>query len=156
MKKLFINKLANIRKSNSKGFTLVELIVVIVIIAILMAALAPAILGVIGRANESADLADLNTVIMAGSMVGMDQTPPGTPTLSAMGTNGAYVIAQISGGANAVTNGTYTLHFDGAIVIGGRLVGGRSGATIIIGDFPDYNIPTPADTNSFRSVQVGP
>ena len=40
------------KKTNNKGFTLVELIVVLVILAILAAILVPALLGYIDKARE--------------------------------------------------------------------------------------------------------
>ena len=44
------------KKTNKKGFTLVELVIVIAVIAILAAVLIPVFSNLIGRANESAAL----------------------------------------------------------------------------------------------------
>ena len=44
------------RKSNKKGFTIVELVIVIAVIAILSAVLIPTFGGIIDKANESAAL----------------------------------------------------------------------------------------------------
>ena len=53
------------KKSNKKGFTLVELIVVIAIMAILAAVLVPTIVNKINDAKESAAKSDLSTVANA-------------------------------------------------------------------------------------------
>ena len=50
------------KKSNKKGFTLVELIVVIAIMAILAAVLVPTVTSKIKDANVSAAISDLNAV----------------------------------------------------------------------------------------------
>ncbi len=50
------------KKMNKKGFTLVELVIVIAVIAILAAVLIPVFSNIIGKANESAALADARTV----------------------------------------------------------------------------------------------
>ena len=44
------------KKTNKKGFTLVELVIVIAVIAILAAVLIPVFSNLIGKANESAAL----------------------------------------------------------------------------------------------------
>ena len=53
------------KKSNKKGFTLVELIVVIAIMAILAAVLVPTVVNKINDAKESAAKSDLSTVANA-------------------------------------------------------------------------------------------
>ena len=56
------------RKSNKKGFTVVELVIVIAIIAILAAVLIPTFAGLIQKANESKDtqlVKNLNTALAA-------------------------------------------------------------------------------------------
>ncbi len=53
------------RKSDNKGFTLVELIVVLVILAILAAILVPALLGYIDEAKKKQDLLDARYLLMA-------------------------------------------------------------------------------------------
>ena len=54
------------RKSNKKGFTVVELVIVIAVIAILAAVLIPTFAGLIQKANESKDtqlVKNLNTAL---------------------------------------------------------------------------------------------
>ena len=54
------------RKSNKKGFTIVELVIVIAVIAILAAVLIPTFAGLIQKANQSADIQavrQMNTVL---------------------------------------------------------------------------------------------
>ena len=53
------------KKSNKKGFTLVELIVVIAIMAILAAVLVPTVVNKINDAKESAAKSDMSTVANA-------------------------------------------------------------------------------------------
>ena len=54
------------KKSNKKGFTIVELVIVIAVIAILAAVLIPTFSGIVRRAQISADVQlcrNLNTVL---------------------------------------------------------------------------------------------
>ncbi len=57
---------------NSKGFTLVELIIVIAIIAILVAVLAPQYLQYVERARETNDLSTASTLIDAAVLAASD------------------------------------------------------------------------------------
>ena len=60
------------RKSNKKGFTVVELVIVIAIIAILAAVLIPTFAGLIQKANESKDtqlVKNLNTALRADEVL---------------------------------------------------------------------------------------
>ena len=50
------------KKTNKKGFTLVELVIVIAVIAILAAVLIPVFTNIIGEAKEKAALADARNV----------------------------------------------------------------------------------------------
>ena len=68
------------KKSNDKGFTLVELIVVLVILAILAAILVPALLGYIDRARNSQTLLNAKSCLTAAqaemsSIYGAGKTP---------------------------------------------------------------------------------
>jgi len=63
------------KKTNKKGFTLIELIVVIAILAILAAILIPAVTGYITKANEARDTANCRALYSQVSMQAMlDQT----------------------------------------------------------------------------------
>ena len=131
----------NLRKNSKKGFTLVELIVVIVIIAILIAALTPAILGVIQRANVTADQADARSVMMAGSVAGLSQTPPRRPTE-------AEIIGEITGVSN-VRPGAYNVYFAGSMAVGAEIsaAAARSGVIQSVGDVV-------TDTNVMVTVNI--
>ena len=59
------NKLRALKKSDKKGFTLVELIVVLVILAILAALLIPALTGYIDKAKKKSVTAECRQVVMA-------------------------------------------------------------------------------------------
>lgn len=48
---------------NRKGFTITELVIVIAVIAILAAVLIPTFSGIIGKANESADLQEARSIM---------------------------------------------------------------------------------------------
>jgi len=54
-----------LKKTNKKGFTLVELVIVIAILAILAAIAIPTVSNVIGTANKNTDLANAQTVELA-------------------------------------------------------------------------------------------
>nr|WP_319487380.1 prepilin-type N-terminal cleavage/methylation domain-containing protein [uncultured Caproiciproducens sp.] len=54
-----------LRKTNKKGFTLVELVIVIAILAILAAIAIPTVSNVISTANKNVDLANAQTVELA-------------------------------------------------------------------------------------------
>ena len=61
------------RKSNKKGFTVVELVIVIAVIAILAAVLIPTFAGLIQKANESNDIQaakNMNTFLAAANVNG--------------------------------------------------------------------------------------
>ena len=65
------------RKTNKKGFTIVELVIVIAVIAILAAVLIPTFAGIVKKANDSAMDQELNaarTVLLAEEDAQLDTT----------------------------------------------------------------------------------
>ena len=65
------------RKTNKKGFTIVELVIVIAVIAILAAVLIPTFAGIVKKANDSAMDQELNaarTVLLAEEDAQLDAT----------------------------------------------------------------------------------
>jgi len=136
--------------TSRKGFTLIELIVVIVIIAILIAALTPAILGVIRRANIAADQADARSVMMAGSVAGLQEVPPGMPA------DDSTVIAQFAGaGSGNVRPGTYHVLFEGSVATACTFqTGFRSNGPQTVGQTAP--VPAPAAGNGVLLVTIPP
>jgi len=136
-----------------KGFTLIELIVVIVIIAILIAALTPAILGVIRRANVAADEADARTVMMAGSVAGLMQVPPGLPPVGSGAAPGAHTILGQFTGTNNVRSGTYYVQFEGAVAIACTFaIDNRSATPQSVGLPPNTHLAPPLPPNTLTVV----
>ena len=65
------------RKTNKKGFTIVELVIVIAVVAILAAVLIPTFVNVVKKANESKDtqlVRNLNTALAVDAEVGKHET----------------------------------------------------------------------------------
>ena len=65
------------RKTNKKGFTIVELVIVIAVVAILAAVLIPTFVNVVNKANVSNDTAlvrNLNTVLATEGIDGKNVT----------------------------------------------------------------------------------
>jgi len=122
----------NLRKNSKKGFTLVELIVVIVIIAILIAALAPAVMGAIEKANVAADQADCHTLMLAGSVAGLNTVNHVGPTTATAGVFLTDLKKEITG---AAPNTNATIYFDGPMAVGCRISAtqGRSKTDVLIG-----------------------
>ena len=70
------------KKSNKKGFTLVELIVVIAIMAILAAVLVPTVTSKIKEANKGAAKSEIGSIISAARSVLISQSADGKTTMT--------------------------------------------------------------------------
>ncbi|MGX8700254.1 type II secretion system protein [Caproiciproducens sp.] len=90
-----------LRKTNKKGFTLVELVIVIVILAILAAIAVPTVSNVVNTAKKNVDAANAQTVeltlktadaeIAAGTVSGISKTSAVTDILVKYGVSGIDV-----------------------------------------------------------------
>ena len=60
------------RKSNQRGFSLVEMIVVVAVLGILVAIVVPALLTAVNRARQRRSMADMNNLAKANGMVHVD------------------------------------------------------------------------------------
>lgn len=72
------------KKTNNKGFSLVELIIVIAIMAVLIGVLAPQFIKYVEKSKESKDITNLDTCVEAVKIYYADKdTVPATVTVSA-------------------------------------------------------------------------
>lgn len=85
------------KKTNKKGFTIVELVIVIAVIAILAAVLIPTFAGVIERANQSAALQTAKNVYTAALAEAMSD-----------GTLAANETIKLDANLNVITDTTTT------------------------------------------------
>ena len=85
-----VEKIRN-KMKETKGFTLVELIVVLVILAILAALLVPALTGYIDRANEQKIVAETRQVVMAAQTIASENYAASKTTTK--DADGAAIIA---------------------------------------------------------------
>ena len=103
-----------LKKTNKKGFTLVELVIVIAILAILAAIAIPTVTNVIGTANTNTDLANAQTIELALKSASAE-TAAGTwkvtdPTVAAALTHEGLDLAAMNTAIRSVSGGllTYT------------------------------------------------
>ena len=130
-----------LKNTQTKGFTLVEMIVVITVIAILIAALTPALLGVINRARLSADEADARNVLIMASVVTISATGANLPPQTGVNNFQYQMNEQLTGG-NFRPGSTFTIYFMNEYPISViYTTNARTTGTIIIGQNP---IPTGA------------
>lgn len=90
------------KKTNNKGFSLVELIVVIAIMAVLVGVLAPQFLKFVERGRKSTDVQNVSSIVTALQTYAAD---PMVDTAKALG-NGATITITDSSVAVSSTNAT--------------------------------------------------
>lgn len=107
-----VEKIRN-KMKETKGFTLVELIVVLVILAILAAMLVPALTGYIDRANEEKIVAETRQVVMAAQTVASEKYAEGKTdadiktTIETTTNNDVLALAELTG-KGAISSVTVT------------------------------------------------
>ena len=70
------------KMKNSKGFTLMEMLIVVAIIAILVAIMIPVMTTQLERARETTDLANLRAAYAEASVTALTEDKEGTATVS--------------------------------------------------------------------------
>lgn len=98
------------KKTNNKGFSLVELIIVIAIMAILAGAIAPALIRYIDKSRKSNDVSAAKTIKTAVETAMSNEVT--YANLIAFSTNGTKHCIKLTAGGSAATavvfNGTWT------------------------------------------------
>ena len=104
------------KKSNKKGFTLVELIVVIAIMAILAAVLVPTVVNKINDAKDSAAKSDLSTVANAiqSEIIAITTGTPDTNNKYVKGSAGVVTGVKAEGTATTLVEGKVTIEYKAA------------------------------------------
>lgn len=100
------------RKSNKKGFTLVEIIVVLVILAILAAVAVPSVLGYVNDAKDSKYIAEARSIYLVTQVEEAKAEALGeTPNYNTIATIAAEKtdLTLADTGAIAVSDGVYTV-----------------------------------------------
>lgn len=104
------------KKTNNKGFSLVELIVVVAIMAVLMVVLGPQLLRNVEKARIQRDNTAISEIANAAKIAMADETVNGTIA------NGASVdIQAATGGIFTFTAGTGTLQGELNLTLGGTV-----------------------------------
>ena len=70
------------KMKNSKGFTLMEMLIVVAIIAILVAIMIPTLTTQLERARETADLANIRAAYAEASVTALTEDKAGTATVT--------------------------------------------------------------------------
>lgn len=101
------------KKTNKKGFTIVELVIVIAIVAILAAVLIPTFSSIINKANQSSDIQAVRQMNMALAAESVENTPSNIEAvikiLAAAGYNAEDKLIPVSTGHSFYWYKTYNL-----------------------------------------------
>lgn len=111
-------KFWNKMKKNSKGFTLVEIIVVLVILAVLAAFTIPSMLGFVGEARGKAMIAEAREVYVAAQASATELSANGTSiTPASFGSTNTVTLMTNYLGSDIDANATWsvTLENDGTV-----------------------------------------
>ncbi len=140
------------RKSQEKGFTLVEMIVVVAVLGILVAIVIPALMAAVNRSRQRRSMADMHNLAKANAMAQVDSSRF-VVALADLAPNYMNPVAANDGGGNAWTytpagdRRSYTL-----------LSNGRDGAAGPAPPSPWFNEPFEPDlimnTGQFTQIPV--
>ncbi len=78
------------KKTNNKGFSLVELIIVIAIMAVLIGVLAPQFIKYVEKSKQSKDITNLDSCVEAVKIYYADKSWPASVKVEVDATSGAY------------------------------------------------------------------
>ena len=106
------------KKTNKRGFTIVELVIVIAVIAILASVMIPGFTGIVTKANESEALQDVKNAYTATLID--DYNFGADATIIVVHSNGT-IISIVDGAASVVSTGeaTHTLNDGKLVAVGG-------------------------------------
>lgn len=120
------------KMKNSKGFTLMEMLIVVAIIAILVAIMIPTLTTQLERARETADLANIRAAYAEASVTALTEDKAGTATVT---------MTQHTDGFKYVTAPDYlTKNGDTAATGWSDVTSAVSGATVTVTVNPDGTV----------------